>query len=72
MSGKAIASTLCVAPGQLCRGISADRPATEETSTAVDLMTGKPRIISLALSHCFFSAIMADTMITTLVGQEGK
>jgi len=48
--GKAIASTLCVAPGQLRRGTSVDRRATEGTSTAVDLMT----------------ATMADMMITTL------
>jgi len=54
-TGKATASTLCVAPGQLRRGTSVDPPATEGTSTAVDLMTA-----------------MADTMITTPVGQEGK
>jgi len=38
-TGKATASTLCVARGQLYRGTSVDCPAMEGTSTAVDLMT---------------------------------
>jgi len=55
-TGKATASTRCVAPGQLCRGTSVDTQATEGTSTAVDLLM----------------TAMADTMITTPVGQEAK
>jgi len=55
-TGKVTASTLSVAPDQLCRGTSVDTQATEGTSTAVDLLM----------------TVMADTMITTPVGQEAK
>jgi len=55
-TGKVTASTLSVAPGQLCRGTSVDTQATEGMSTAVDLLM----------------TAMADTMITTPVGQEAK